>query len=71
MQLGKCIKVALVQREMTGEDLAKELGVTKATVSHYITTNNCSMVRLQEMCKVFNITAVELFKLGGEHEQHN
>lgn len=64
IKLGICIKVGLAQRDMSNDELAIKLGVSKMTVSNYISKNNCDLIMLQKISEVFEIETAELLALG-------
>ena len=64
MDIGKSVQIALVQKGMKKQDLATELGVTKATVSTLVSNTSCTGPMLEKLCKIFEMKASDLIALG-------
>jgi transcriptional regulator with XRE-family HTH domain len=65
MNIPRSIKLALVYRDMRGQDLAKKLGVSPAYISGIVTGNKLpSLDRLQTISKELNYELSEFIALG-------
>ncbi len=64
MHIGKSIKQALLDRNMTQAKLAKKLNTSPSSMSQICSRSHCSESLLIELCKAFEMKASEFIALG-------
>lgn len=65
MSISRSIKLALVYRDMKGQDLAEKLGVSPAYISGIVTGKKVpSLERLRSISKELNYELSEFIALG-------
>lgn len=64
MNIGKSIKKAMIDRDMSNKDFAENYGVTESTASSMKKLKNMHMKSVEKLAKVFGLTVSEFIALG-------
>ena len=64
MNIGKSIKIALINKGMKNKDLAEKLGVSPPKVSVLCGKPTCSGKMLDQLCTAFEMKASDFVALG-------
>ncbi len=64
MNIKKSIRVALAQKEMTQEGLAKLVGMTASNMSLLLNRESIPTSRLSQIASALGLKVVDLLKLG-------
>lgn len=63
---GKALKVLMAKREVSRDQLSKDLGLSTVTISALRNSKLISGANLVKLCDYFNLKASEFFILGEE-----
>jgi DNA-binding Xre family transcriptional regulator len=66
MNAGKSLKLLMVQRDISRDQLSKDLGLSSVTISGLRNNKLISGRNLVKLCEYFNLKASEFLKLGEE-----
>lgn len=66
MNVGRSIKILLVKHGKTQTDVARDLGVTRASVNRHCNLERASMKCIEKYADYFDIGVSEFIKLGEE-----
>jgi len=64
MNIGKSIKKALIDKDMSQADLAKMLDISRQSMSQVCAREYCTHMMLQNICDALHMKASELIALG-------
>jgi transcriptional regulator with XRE-family HTH domain len=64
MNVGKSLKIALAQREITQAELAEKIGVSGANLSKTANTATASGTTIDKLAKGLDMSASEFIALG-------
>ena len=64
MNIGKSIKIALAQRELTQVWLANELNTSSQNITNYVSKPNLNGTTIDKLAKAFNMPSSEFIALG-------
>ena len=65
MNVKKSILICLANNNMSRQELADELGITKQGLSLIITKNRCSTPMLEDLAAAFKLKVHSFIRLGG------
>lgn len=66
MDLGKAIRVALAQRDMSQLDLAQKMGTGAANISAIISRGSSTTETIKRLADIFELKVSDFIKLGEE-----
>ena len=64
MNIGKSIRKALIDKDMTQTQLAEELGISRSSMSQLCSRDFCNKSTLDALCESSGMSASELIALG-------
>lgn len=65
VDVGKCIKVAQMKRNIESEKMAHDFGVVKQQIYRWRNTEDMTVSKADEFAKYFGMTLTEFLELGG------
>ena len=68
-QITSTLKQLLKQNKVTYRMIAQELDMSEANIKRVFATNNFSLERLEQICRVINLTLSDLFSLSEKQQQ--
>jgi DNA-binding Xre family transcriptional regulator len=68
-QITSTLKQLLKQHKVTYRMIAQELDMSEANIKRVFATNNFSLERLEQVCRVINLTLSDLFSLSEKQQQ--
>lgn len=68
-QVTATLKQLLKQQKVTYKDIALQLDMSEANVKRVFATANFSLVRLEQVCQIINISLSDLFALAEKEQQ--
>lgn len=64
MNTGKSLRICLVKADMNQSELAREMGLTRASINRYCRTKQWSMPSVERFANHFGLSVTDFIKLG-------
>lgn len=69
-QISTTLKTLLRQHQVTYKDIAQHLGMSEANIKRIFSTQSFSLSRLEDICKLINISLSDLFLIAEKQQEH-
>ncbi len=63
INIGRCIRIAQVKKDMTGADLANRMNVSRQQISRWRKADDMKFSRVEEFAAAFQMPVIEFLSL--------